>query len=132
MKRLLTILTLVSFASPLDATELELARPVRDWEFFSAAGERSAVLGKESGVFEAWVFPLKILKNFQLQFTLNGRVMPARAVARSVVYRPGSSTIVYSGDYYEEHFLVRQTFVAPPNRYGVPSQGSMVRSNRRR
>lgn len=119
MKNFLALLTLALLAPSVGAAQLELARPVRDWEFFSAVGERSAVLGKENGVFEAWVFPLKILKNFRLEFTLNGRAIPAQAVARSVLYRPGSSTIVYSGDYYEDHFLVRQTFVAPRKRNGV-------------
>lgn len=47
--------------TPNAKPQLELSRPVRPWEFVSATGTRAALFGNESGRFEAWVYPLKIL-----------------------------------------------------------------------
>src|ERR1700726_622400 len=77
---------------------LELSRPVRPWEFLPVVGTRAGLFGNESGRMEAWVYPLKLLREFHLQFHVDGRVLPAEALARTVVVRPESSTIVYSGD----------------------------------
>ncbi len=101
------------------ARELELSRLARDWEFLGVTGHRSALLGKEDGTLEAWVFPLKLVSDLRLEFWLNGRPIAARDVVRSVRYQSGSATLVYSGDYFEEHFLVRETLVSPPDRPGA-------------
>lgn len=101
------------------AGSLEIQRPARTWEFMNAVGPKAAVLGRENGRFEAWVYPLKVLRDFRLTFQLGGRTIPAEAVVRSVVYRPESTTLVYSGDYYAEHFLVRQTFVVPHDEQAI-------------
>ncbi len=120
MKFWTSLLTLAALScSSTLAAELEISRPARSWEFLGTVGHRSAILGRESGTFEAWVFPLKLIDDFRLEFKLNGRPIPAQDVARAVVYRPGSATLIYSGDYYAEHFLVRETFVAPPERPGA-------------
>jgi GH15 family glucan-1,4-alpha-glucosidase len=97
------------------AADLEISRPARTWEFLDATGPRASLLGREDGTLEAYVYPLKIVKDFKLRFQLNGRVIPAESVARRVVSRPGSYTIVYSGDEYE----VRETLVAPVDQPGV-------------
>ena len=95
--------------------ELELTRPVRPWEFLSAVGTRAGLLGNESGRMEAWVYPLKILRDFHLRFDVGGRVLPAETLARTVIARPESSTIVYSGD----TFTVRETFFVPVGEPGA-------------
>jgi len=95
--------------------ELELTRPVRPWEFLSAVGMRAGLLGNESGRMEAWVYPLKILRDFHLRFDGGGRVLPAESLARTVIARPESSTIVYSGD----TFTVRETFFVPVREPGA-------------
>ena len=69
-------------------------------------GERAGLLGNEAGNFEAWVYPLKILRDFHLRFLVDGRVVPAEALARTLTVRPESSTILYAGD----TFSVRETF----------------------
>ncbi len=99
--------------------QLEIERPVRPWEFMNAVGPHAAVLGRETGSFEAWIYPLKLLRDFRLDFKLNGRPMPPESVVRTVLYRPATTTLIYSGDYYAEHFLVRQTFLVPPERPGI-------------
>ncbi len=94
---------------------LELSRPVRPWEFLSAVGTRAGLLGNESGRMEAWVYPLKLFRDFRLQFHTEGRVLPAESLARTLITRPESSTIVYTGD----TFSVRETFFVPVNEPGA-------------
>src|SRR6202030_994089 len=94
---------------------LELSRPVRPWEFLSAVGTRAGLLGDEAGRMEAWVYPLKLLRDFRLQFHTEGRALPAETLARTLITRPESSTIVYTGD----TFSVRETFFVPVNEPGA-------------
>jgi hypothetical protein len=97
------------------ARALELSRPVRTWEFLSAVGTRAGLFGNEAGRMEAWVYPLKLLRDFRLQFHTEGRVIPAETLARTLITRPESSTIVYTGD----TFSVRETFLVPVNEPGA-------------
>src|SRR5258705_1624514 len=97
------------------AHALELSRPVRIWEFLSAVGTRAGLLGNEAGRMEAWVYPLKLLRDFRLQFETEGRALPGESLARTIIARPESSTIVYTGD----TFSVRETFFAPINEPGA-------------
>ena len=110
---------LMGWALPARAADplrtLELSRPVRPWEFLSSEGERAGLLGNEAGNFEAWVYPLKILRDFHLRFLVDGHVVPAEALARTLTVRPESSTILYAGD----TFLVRETFFVPVHEPGA-------------
>jgi hypothetical protein len=56
--------------------ELELSRPVRPWEFLPVTGTRAGLLGNESGRMEAWVYPLKIFRDFHLKFHTEGNRAP--------------------------------------------------------
>src|SRR5437870_11123466 len=49
-------------------SKLELSRPARAWEFLGAVGTRAGIFGSESGPFEVWVYPLKILHDLKLRF----------------------------------------------------------------
>lgn len=97
------------------ARPLELTRPVRPWEFLSAVGMQAALFGNESGRMEAWVYPLKILRDFHLNFHVDGRTLPAESLARTLITRPESSTIVFTGD----TFSVRETFFVPVHEPGA-------------
>jgi len=57
--------------------DLQLSRTDRPWEFFSATGTRAGLFGNESGDLEAWVYPLKVFRNFHLHFLTEGRSLPA-------------------------------------------------------
>ncbi len=65
--------------------------------------------GKESGQLEAWVYPLKILRNFRLVFHTEGQTLSAESLARTVITRPKSTTIFYASDTCS----VRETFFVP-------------------
>src|SRR6266852_3186855 len=97
--------------------DLELSRAVRPWEFLPVTGTRAGLLGNESGRMEAWVYPLKILREFHLKFRSEGRVLPAEGLARTITVRPESSTIFYAAD----TFTVRETFFVP-----VREQGALI------
>ncbi len=97
--------------------QLELSRTVRPWEFLPVTGTRAGLLGNETGRMEAWVYPLKIFREFHLKFLTEGRVLPAEALARTVTVRPESATILYAGD----TFTVRETFFVP-----VREQGAVI------
>jgi GH15 family glucan-1,4-alpha-glucosidase len=94
---------------------MELCRPVRSWEFLASVGTRAALFGNESGRMEAWVYPLKLFRNFQLQFHAAGHALPAESLARTVIVRPESSTVIYASD----TFSVRETFFVPVHDPGV-------------
>ena len=94
---------------------LELSRAVRPWEFISALGTRAAIFGHEQGTVEAWVYPLKILNDFHLLFHVEGVVIPADSLARTVIVRPESTTIVYASD----GFSVRETLFVPVHESGA-------------
>jgi len=117
------LLTLVSFSgtasaqnsAPLSAENLELKRPVRSWEFVDATGSKAALLGNETGLLEAWVYPLKLFRNFTLAFHVKDQVLPAEEMAREVIVRPESTTIVYASALW----TVRETLLVPPEEPGA-------------
>jgi glycogen debranching enzyme len=113
---LVILAVLPSFSAWGQATgSLELSRPIRPWEFLSATGQRAGLLGNESGRLEAWVYPLKILRDFHLRFHVGNRVIPAEALARTLTVRPESSSILYASD----TFTVRETWVVPVHEAGA-------------
>ena len=96
-------------------SQLELARPVRPWEFIDAVGQRAAFFGRESGEMEGWVYPRKVCRGFQLRFhTVNG-ALPAAELARQLIVHPDGPAIVYSS----ASFQVRETFLVPPTEPGA-------------
>ena len=128
----LALLALASFATPHTPAQtvpraenksatpvpLELSRTVRPWEFLSAVGTEAGIFGNESGTVEAWVYPLKILRDFHLRFHTDDRIIDSSTLARTITARPESVTILYTGDTYN----VRETFFVP-----VAEQGAIIR-----
>ncbi|MDP9337357.1 MAG: hypothetical protein M3P45_00655 [Acidobacteriota bacterium] len=112
---LLTISLTAGQAQQPPHSSLELTRPVRSWEFLSATGTRAGIFGNESGRVEAWVYPLKIFRDFRLRFHTEDRILAAESLARTVIVRPESTTILYTSD----TFSVRETFFVPVNETGA-------------
>jgi len=132
----LLIAALMSFVSPSPAQQippvqrsLELSRPIRPWEFLPVTGTRAALFGNESGQMEAWIYPLKLLRDLGLIFHEGDHAIPAEVLARTIIVRPESATIVYSSD----TFTVRETFFVPVKEQGavisfdIRSRGSRAR-----
>jgi len=64
---------------------------------------------------EAWVYPLKIFRDLHLKFHVDGQTLAADSLARTLITRSESSTIVYTGD----TFSVRETFFVPVKEPGA-------------
>ncbi|MGZ4815001.1 MAG: amylo-alpha-1,6-glucosidase, partial [Terriglobales bacterium] len=113
---LIALLLSTSFLSAADQQKSrELSRAVRTWEFMGSFGQRAGVFGTEDGNFEAWVYPVKLLRNFHLTFHIAGRAIPAASIARTLIVRPESTTIIYAYD----HFEVRETICVPVHEMGA-------------
>jgi glycogen debranching enzyme len=94
---------------------LELTRTIRNWEFLPVVGTRAGLFGNETGRLEAWVYPLKIFREFHLTFHVGDRALPAESLARTLTVRPESASILYVGD----SFRVRETLCVPVNEPGA-------------
>src|SRR5260370_27143376 len=89
----------------------DLSGPARPAGYVSVIGRRSALLGSETGTFEAWTWPLKLLHGFELAFKtpLYDRPIAAKDIARRVEITPGGVTIVYG----HPAFAVTERLFAP-------------------
>jgi glycogen debranching enzyme len=115
MTSFLLLAALVAAAAQPVHSVLELSRPVRTWEFLPIVGTRAGLFGNESGQMEAWVYPLKIFRDFRLTFHVDGRALPAESLVRTLIVHPESATLVYAGD----NFSVRETFFVPVREPGA-------------
>jgi glycogen debranching enzyme len=99
----------VRFERP--STGLEISRPTQPGAFISVAGRRSAFFGYEHQGLEAWVYPLKIVDDFNLAFAIEGYPLeiPAREIAVRISVRPEATTFTYT----HAAFTVSQTLFAP-------------------
>jgi len=102
-------------AAQQSAPALELTRTIRTWEFLPVVRTRAGLFGHETGRFEAWVYPLKIFRDFHLTFHVDDRALPTETLARTLTVRPESISILYVGD----SFRVRETICAPVNEAGA-------------
>jgi glycogen debranching enzyme len=91
---------------------------VRTWEFLPVVGSRAGLFGHETGRFEAWVYPLKIFRDFHLTFHVDGKALPAESLARTLTVRPESATLLYVGD----SFRIKETLLVPVHEPGAVIQ----------
>ncbi len=95
----------------IERGDLELARPALPGTPFTKAGRRFALLGFESGGFEAWAYPLKLLRNFEVSFLVGASTVPieGRDIVRFVSVQPAVTTLTYT----YQSFTVKAHYVAP-------------------
>ncbi len=101
----------------LPPAEPFLRKPVQRTRFAEAVGRRGALLGREDGTFEAWINPVKILRDFRLTVYMDGALegIPLADLAESIVATPGRTTITHS----HATFTIRQTWFAPIDRQSL-------------
>ncbi len=87
-----------------------IRKPVQPRHFLESVGRRGAMLGTEDGVFEAWLNPVKVLRDFRLSLYFDGALEPVDLadLAEEVAVSPGRATITHS----HAAFTIRQTWVA--------------------
>ena len=85
-------------AFKLEPNDLELARGAQPHTYFDKVGRKFAILGYENGSFEAWAYPLKILRNFELSFLISSSTQPIQAadIVRCVSVTPEATTLTYT------------------------------------
>lgn len=85
-------------------------KSVQPSKFAESVGQRAAILGREDGQFEAWVYPIKIASGFRLSVYFDGALepVPLSEMAEHFAAGPGRVTITHS----HAAFTVKQTWVA--------------------
>ena len=83
---------------PLPGSPLDLTGPARSAFYLGDVGRRAALFGDETGGFEAWTWPIKLVRDLSFSFRIPDYDDPIDAgrVARRVIVHPGYKTIVYS------------------------------------
>jgi hypothetical protein len=89
---------------------MTLSRVAQPNTYFDKAGRKFAILGLESGTFEAWAYPLKLLRNFEFSFFLKDstRPIPAKDIVRFIEVTPAATTLTFT----YQSFTVKATYVA--------------------
>src|SRR5262245_37232605 len=78
----------------LRARELPaLSRPVVPEGYVEATGERAALLGREDGPFECWLWPMKVLSELTFGLVREGRAI--ELAERELTVRPGELQLVW-------------------------------------
>ncbi len=102
---------------PLEKRGLHLSRLSQPQNFFDSVGRQSAVLGKEDGNSEIWIYPYKVLHNLCLYFLIEdeNRLLDGRALARRIDVYPHQTILRY----VHSSFRVEEIFFTPLRESGV-------------
>ena len=104
-------------AFKIQKDEISLERRAQPNSPFDKTGRRFAILGLESGSFEAWAYPLKLIRNFEFSFLLGSstRLIKGSDVVRWIEVTPAATILTYT----YQSFTVRAVFVTPANEPGA-------------
>ena len=102
---------------PMPTSPIDLEGPARAGMFLGDEGRRAALFGDETGGFEAWTWPIKLVRDLSFEFKIPDYddPIPASRVAQRVIVHPGYKTIVYS----HPTFTVRAHVLASLNDPGA-------------
>ena len=95
--------------------DMNLSRAARNWQFLDAVSPHAGLLGREDGVFEAWIYPLKLFRDFNLKFRLGDVVLDGTVLPRTITVRPESVSVRYIYD----SFTACATWFAPITERGA-------------
>ncbi|MCY7375311.1 MAG: hypothetical protein LH472_04985 [Pyrinomonadaceae bacterium] len=103
----------------LPKSRLELSRRTQNGSFYDVIGRKSAAFGYEHRNMEAWVYPLKILDDFALDFQIEGYNLPFRGtdLLTNIEVRPEATIFTYS----HAAFTIKQIIYAPIEEQGLIS-----------
>lgn len=97
--------------------KMTLERLARPGTPFDKVGRKFAILGDESGTFEAWAYPLKILRNFEISFFLDSstRAVKAGDIVRRVSVSPEATILTFT----YQSFTVKAIYITPIHEPGA-------------
>lgn len=101
----------------IESNELELTRLAQPFSPFDKVGRRFAILGLESGILEAWGYPVKILRNFEFSFLIGTSTDKIRGkdIARRISVTPEATVITFT----HQSFVIRVIYITPVEEPGV-------------
>ncbi len=102
---------------PLQGSELHLERAVQPRAYFDCVGQKSAILGTESGNLEIWIYPYKVLHNFQLYFfpEEENEIIEGSQLATKIDVYPHQTILRYT----HSSFTAEEIFFAPLKESGA-------------
>lgn len=129
MKRILTFIIVVFFASNIKSNDgfvkkfelfdnpLKLCRLAQPTQYFDKIGQKAALMGFEDGTFEMWIWPWKVLRNFNISFYLNNSTQPilSKDIVKSILVTPETTELIYT----YESFTVKQIIYVPYDKPGA-------------
>jgi glycogen debranching enzyme len=95
---------------PQAQSDLQIVARTQSGQPWTVAGERGALFGRQSGRFEAWLWPVKLLSNFSITAELADYPVPidVNALSAEIRVTPAETVITYS----HAAFTVRQRMFA--------------------
>ncbi len=104
-------------AFKLESNDLELTRLAQPSTYFDKVGRKFAILGFESGSFEAWGYPLKLVRNFEFSFFIGSSTEPIRAkdIVRYISATPEATTLTFT----YQSFTVKAIYITPVGEAGA-------------
>lgn len=116
---------------PIADSPIQLEGLARPGVYLGGPGREAAFFGRETGEFEAWGWPVKLLHDFRLSFKVPeyDEPIPGTSVAKRVIVRPEMMMVIYS----HASFTVREIVADPPvpDRAHWPARRSDEESGRR-
>ncbi len=94
-----------------EANDLEIHRLAQPSTPFNKVGRKFAILGFESGSFEAWAYPLKLIRNFEFSFLVGSstRLIHGKDIVRYISVTPEATILTYT----YQSFTVRAIYITP-------------------
>jgi glycogen debranching enzyme len=101
----------------LKKNEIEIVRLAQLNQYFDKIGRKAALMGYENGSFEMWVWPWKVLRNFDLQFFIGSSTTPifSKDILRTISVTPEATTITFTS----ESFKVKEIIFVPVDEPGA-------------
>ncbi|NOR15002.1 MAG: hypothetical protein GQ544_04800, partial [Candidatus Aminicenantes bacterium] len=98
-------------AFKLKPCEIALQRLARPGTPFDKCGQKFVLLAEEGGSFEAWAYPLKILRGFNLSFYIGESTRPilAKDIVRFIEVTPEATILTYT----YQSFTVKAIYITP-------------------
>lgn len=92
---------------------LSLNRIAQANQYFDKIGQKTALMGFENGLFELWIWPWKVLRNFDLQFFIGTSTQPisSKDIVKDITVSPEATII----NFVYESFTVREIMFVPYN-----------------
>lgn len=96
---------------------IELTRIAQPTQYFDKIGQKAAIMGYENGSFEAWIWPWKPLRDFDLQFFTGNSTLPieSKDIVKTISVTPEATVFTFS----YETFSVREIIFIPIDQPGV-------------